>query len=79
MTVLDVVPLEAARQQLEVTLKDLWDGYFQLGGSCSLVKVQDHMCGGAQLPGIQHDILVHALNELFLERDMNHPLKYSRP
>ena len=79
MTLLDVKPLEAARQQLDMTLSDLWQRYFALGGSCSLTEIEEHLAGARQLSGPQHDVLVHALNERFQDHDMNHPLEYSRP
>lgn len=79
MTVFDVQPLEAARQFLGLSLRRLWDAYFGLGGNCSPADIGSHLSGGEQLPRLEHDVLVHALNEEFLDRDLNHPLTYSRP
>ncbi|MGI8683758.1 MAG: hypothetical protein ACR2MO_01420 [Acidimicrobiales bacterium] len=79
MRLLDVLPLAAARRLLHLTLNDLWASYFALGGSCSLVQVENHLAGAAQVSGLQHDVLVHALNEEFQDRDMDNPLEYSRP
>lgn len=76
---LDARPLEAARRRLDVTLRELWASYFALGGSCSLLQVGNHLAGTAQISSHQHDVLVHALNERFLDRDMDHPVEYSRP
>lgn len=75
----DVVPLEAARQFLGLSRHRLWEAYFELGGNNSPADVGRHLSGGQQLPRLEHDMLVHALNEEFLDRDMNHPLSYSRP
>jgi len=79
MTVLDVAPLEAAREQLDISLGDLWGSYFALGGSSSLAAVGRHLAGDDQMSDVQHDVLVQALNERFQDRDMNHPVAYSRP
>lgn len=76
---LDVRPLEAALRVLDVTLRELWSSYFALGGTCSLLQVRNHLAGTAEISGLQHDVLVHALNERFLDRGMDHPLEYTRP
>ncbi|CAN5170160.1 hypothetical protein BH18ACT4_BH18ACT4_10600 [soil metagenome] len=36
-----------------------------------------YLRGDAEFSGHEHDVLVHALNEGFAERDLNHPLSYS--
>jgi len=77
--VLDVGPLEAARQLLGLTHSAVWHAYFELGGNCPPLEIESHLAGGAQVADREHDMLVHALNEAFSERDMNHPLPYSRP
>lgn len=76
---LDVTPLEAARQALGLTYDSVWHAYFELGGNRPPSDVERHLSGGTQLATPDHDVLVHALNEVFAERDMNHPLAYSRP
>ena len=76
---LDVEPLEAARRRLGLSHRTVWHAYFGLGGSCSPAIIESYLGGGPDVSASQHDVLVHALNEVFLDRDMNHPLGYSRP
>jgi len=76
---LDVAPLEAARELLGLSRHRLWEAYFELGGNSSPADVGQHLSGGPQLTRLEHDVLVHALNEEFLDRDMNHPVPYSHP
>lgn len=75
----DVVPLEPARRQLGLTYYALWQAYFELGGVGRPTDIERHLGGGLQLSDLEHDMLVHSLNEMFADRDMNHPLGYSRP
>ena len=69
--------LEAARQQAELSSCELWFRYFTLGGSASQAEVEGHIRDGGVLDDGQHDVLVHALNERFVEMDLGYPLPYS--
>jgi hypothetical protein len=70
--------LSAALEQAELTLADLWLRYIGLGGTASMFDVHAHIGGMSVLDTLQHDTLVQALNERFLERNMDHPVPYVR-
>jgi hypothetical protein len=57
--------------------RDLWLRYLALGGGESPGKVMTHIAVGGILDDFQHDILVHALNERFMEMGLDHPVPYS--
>lgn len=69
--------LVAAYEQAELTLWELWVRYFALGGTAPLPDVHAHINGAETLGTVEHDTLVHALNERFVERDMDHPVPYA--
>lgn len=58
--------LERARRESGLELTDLFVAYFGLGGTADLPTVAAHL-GGAPMDGHQHDVVVHALNERFIE------------
>ncbi|GAA2719225.1 PP2C family protein-serine/threonine phosphatase [Cellulomonas aerilata] len=55
--------LEIAYRRADLSLDDLWMGYFTLGGDAGLVEVEAYLAGLMALPGAQRDILAHAVNE----------------
>lgn len=69
--------IEAGRLQLGLTNRDLWLGYFELGGNGSLVDVGLWLTGQVRLPLRDHDVLALVLNEVFNDRGLNHPVAYS--
>lgn len=69
--------IEAWRLRLGLTNRDLWLGYFELGGNGSLVDLGLWLTGKVRLPPPDHDLLALALNEVFSERGLNHPVGYS--
>jgi hypothetical protein len=71
------VAVEAAREMLDMSLLDLWVEYVALGGSLSPGKVRAFLVGERLIGDHDHDVLVHALNERFLERGDDHPLAYA--
>jgi hypothetical protein len=75
--------LRAAMAQAELSLPELWLRYFALGGTATAEEVGAHVDGAPQRAfdddgDVQHDTLVHALNERFMEMDLDHPLPYLR-
>lgn len=69
--------LEAGRQELGLSVGDLWFRYFAVGGM-STALVVDAVLHGALLPtDFDRDLLALALNERFLELDRDHPIPYT--
>lgn len=47
----------------ELTVGQLWVRYFALGGDAGEIEVDAYLNGAMAPPGIQHDMLAHAINE----------------
>jgi hypothetical protein len=77
-TVSDLSVLEAAREQAGLSAWQLWLRYFALGGSALASDVARHLRTGDVLSDHEHEVLVHALNERFVEMDLDHPLSYAK-
>lgn len=71
------VPLEAARDMLGLSRLDLWLDYVGLGGNLSPADINAALSGQSSLSDADHDFLVQALNEHFVDRNENHPLPYA--
>jgi hypothetical protein len=71
--------LQVAFEQSELPLFGLWLRYVGLGGTAPIGDMHAHIRGTGSLDTVQHDMLVQALNERFMERELNHPLPYVRP
>lgn len=65
-----------ACHRADLSLVTLHLRYVALGGVATLAEMSDHMSSGAPLPGAEHDVVVHAINERFLERDDPERLPY---
>jgi hypothetical protein len=68
--------LEDARRQLGVSTIDLWVDYFALGGTLDASQLDRYLHGDGEIGNADHNVLVHALNEVFQARGHNHPLAY---
>jgi hypothetical protein len=53
----------AAYEASGLSVAELWLRYFAFGGAGSEFEVDAYLNGAIALPGIQHDILAHAINE----------------
>lgn len=62
---------------LGLATSDLWLHYVGIGGNVGLRDVDDFMAGRFQLVPHELDVLVQALNDRFVEINMNHPVPYS--
>lgn len=74
MTSLEPATFDLARAALgpacgraELTRGTLFLRYIGLGGSCSSSQIADHCSDGAALSVWEHNLLVQAINERFLE------------
>ncbi len=66
----------AALSQLGLGIRDLWIGYFAIGGNGSLADVTRWVDGTAHPTDEDHDLMAHALNEEFADRDLDRPVGY---
>lgn len=63
------VTLSTACAWCALTPQQLWLAYLSLGGSGSCAHVCDVMDGTVVAAPFEHDVLAHALNEHFADRD----------
>lgn len=68
--------LEQARQELNLTLTELWMRYFALGGMSSPLEIDAILHGALVASAHERDLLAVALNERFTELGGDHPLPY---
>lgn len=68
--------LGRARQQLGLSVPQLWMAYFGVGGNASLDEVGRWVSGTAEIPRRDHNYLAQALNDSFTELGEDHPVRY---
>ena len=68
--------LEAARRQTGLTLQDLWLRYITVGGRENLIGLQALLRGAAEPTPADHDAVVQALNERFMEMELAQRVAY---
>jgi hypothetical protein len=68
--------LDRARIELGLSQGDLWFHYFALGGMSSAIDVEAYLADILEPSTHDHDLIAHALNELFTELGQNHPVPY---
>ena len=71
--------LDAARRELNLSIYELWLGYIAVGGRHDAFALRAYLDGATQRTDIDHDHIVHALNEAFFDLGRDHPLPYRRP
>jgi hypothetical protein len=69
--------LDRARQRTGLTAHQLWLRYFGLGGMRPELEVEAIMYGALEPTALDHNRIVHALNERFSELGRNHPVAYA--
>ena len=69
--------LDQARRDAGLSHGELWLRYFELGGMSSALQVEAFLYGALVPSPHDHDVVVHALNERFVELGGNHPVAYS--
>lgn len=67
--------LETARQQCGLTLRALWHRYVEMGGSGLLPDIAGFL-DGEPVDDRDYDYLAQALNETFMELDLDSPVPY---
>lgn len=68
--------LNRARIELGISHSQLWLNYFALGGMSDEFELQAFLAGALRPSPHDHDLIAHALNELFSELGRNHPIPY---
>ena len=69
--------LRSARELLELSLLELWIGYFSVGGNHDAAHLAAYLAGDVQGADPQdHDHIIDALNEVFIDRRLDPPLSY---
>ena len=69
--------LDLARQEGMLSIGALWLRYFELGGMGTVLELEAYLHGALQPSPHEYDVLVHTLNERFVELGGNHPIAYS--
>jgi hypothetical protein len=69
--------LEQARQDVGLSVGELWLRYFALGGMDTALEVDAVLHGALVANDHNRDLLAVALNERFAELGQDHPLRYS--
>ena len=72
------VALGAARDRSGLSAAEMYLRYVALGGSAPAMQFAEHCATGGALTAREHDIVVLALNERFLEMNLSERLPYSR-
>jgi hypothetical protein len=68
--------LDDARKQLGLSTMQLWVDYFALGGNLDAGQLERYLRGDQEIGRADHNVLVHALNEVFHDQGRDHPLAY---
>ena len=73
----DVDFLEQARQNVGLSIADLWLRYFTLGGMSTALELEAILYGALVANDHDRDVIAVALNERFAELGGDHPVPYS--
>lgn len=68
--------LDVFRQELILTLEDLWVRYLGLGGAADIENFRRYLAGGPELGRGEHNTIAQALNERYLDAGADHPVPY---
>ena len=69
--------IKAGCLALGLSLVELWCLYLAVGGSATPAEMADYLEDRLTLPVVEHDMLAHALNELFSADGMGYPVPYA--
>ncbi len=68
--------LDGFRLDAQLSNRELWLRYFELGGMSTGLELEAVLLGFVQPSIHDHDVIAHALNERFVEMGGNHPVPY---
>lgn len=71
------VILESARTIAGLSNVDLWIGYCGIGGHDSPAAVDTYLTGAALPARLEYDLLAQALNDRFIQLQLDHPVPYA--
>jgi hypothetical protein len=72
-----VAALETAREELRLSVQQLWIAYFGVGGNHNAEQLATYLAGGASDSAFtDHNHIIDALNDAFVDRGGDHPLPY---
>ncbi len=71
--------LPEALARTGLSFPELWVRYFALGGNASTLALEAYVHGALELAPIDHDMIVHALNEALSDLGEHRALGYIRP
>lgn len=77
MTPTPAEALEAARLLCGLSVHQLWLDQAVLGGESSRAQVGHFLSGAATPTAHQYDVLAQALNEVCVDKGLNHPVPYA--
>ncbi len=77
MTDNEIDVLEAARQELGLSIAELWFRYFTVGGMSTATEVEAILYGALVASDNERDTIAVALNENFAELGRDHPVAYT--
>ena len=69
--------LEQARQEVGLSVSELWIRYFAVGGMSAPLEMEAILFGALVASPADWDLLAVALNERFSELGSDHPIPYS--
>jgi hypothetical protein len=78
MTERAIDELDSFRQQAGLSHGELWLRYFELGGMSTGFELEAFLYGMLLPSTHDRDVIVHAINERFVELGRNHPVAYSK-
>src|SRR4051812_3810027 len=70
--------LNDERRRAGLTITQLWVRYFALGGNASVLELEGYLYGALRPEVLEHDRIVHAINERHQEQGDDHPVPYAR-
>ena len=73
----EITDIDAGRRRLGMTLRDVWVGYFAVGGNGTQAQVGGWLSSAGRMPARERDLLAQALNDRFTDIGLNHPVRYS--
>jgi hypothetical protein len=68
--------LDVIRRQLALTHEELWVLYIGLGGRAGIDELTSYLAGTGHLNRLEHNTVVQALNEQYLDAGQDHPVDY---
>ena len=69
--------LDLYRRDAELSHRELWLRYFELGGMSTALQLEAFLYGALEPSAHDHDIVAHALNERFVEMGRDNPVPYT--